>query len=370
MKIGIPKEIKNNEERVALTPVGAMSLVKKGHTVVIEKNAGVGSGFSNEDYEKVGAMIEEDVAKVWLSDMVMKVKEPLSEEYDYLREDLILFTYLHLAPALELTDILIEKGVCSIAYETVQLENGSLPLLTPMSEIAGRMAPQIGGQYLQKINGGSGVLLAGVPGVEKGKVTIIGGGVSGMNAARVAIGLGASVTIMDVNPARLAELDNQFGYSVQTMISNPYTIEQAVKEADLVIGAVLIPGHAAPKLVTREMIKQMKNGSVIVDIAVDQGGIFETADVVSNHDNPVYVREGVIHYAVANMPGAVPRTSTFALTNTTLPYALEIANKGAIEAMKQNKAIAKGVNTIDFKLTNKAVADDQNKKYTPLDELI
>lgn len=370
MKIGVAKEIKNNEDRVALTPAGVLALANAGHTVLIEHDAGLGSGFSNEEYEENGAIITTDVESIWASDMVMKVKEPLKEEYKYFRKNLILFTYLHLAPARELTEALVESGVFSIAYETVQLEDGSLPLLTPMSEVAGRMATQIGTQYLQKTNGGSGILLAGVPGVERGKVAIIGGGVSGLNAAKVAVGLGARVTILDVNAARLAELENIFGNSIQTLISNQFTIQKAVEESDLVIGAVLVPGRRAPRLVTEEMVASMRPGSVIVDIAIDQGGIFETTDEVGTHDDPIYVRHNVTHYAVANMPGAVPRTSTFALTNSTLPYALEIANKGGIQAAKDNSAIFKGVNTFDGQLTIKEVAEDQGVPYTPLDELI
>lgn len=370
MQIGVLKEIKNNEDRVALTPAGAMALVKSGHKVIVQKNAGLASGFSNEEYKEVGVDIVEDPAIVWGSDMVMKVKEPTNEEYKYLHENLIIFTYFHLAPNIELADELLKHKIAAVAYETIQLDNGSLPLLTPMSEVAGRMATQIGTQYLQKTNGGSGILLAGVPGVERGKVTIIGGGVSGLNAAKVAIGLGARVTILDINSARLAELENIFGNGIQTLISNPYTIEKSVAEADLVIGAVLIPGRRAPILVTEDMVKSMRPGSVIVDIAIDQGGIFETTDLIGTHDDPTYTRHGIIHYAITNMPGAVPRTSTFALTNSTLPYALEIANKGLIKAAKENHAISKGINTIDGKMTIRQVAEDQKRVYTPLEDII
>uniref|UniRef100_UPI0035B500A5 alanine dehydrogenase n=1 Tax=Neobacillus sp. TaxID=2675273 RepID=UPI0035B500A5 len=332
MRIGVPKEIKNNENRVAMTPAGVVNLVQFGHEVFVEKGAGLGSGFTDEDYQAAGAKLVNSAEEAWSMEMVMKVKEPLPEEYKYFREGLILFTYLHLAPEPELTKALIEKKVVGIAYETVQLPNGTLPLLTPMSEVAGRMATQVGAQFLEKINGGMGILLSGVPGVQRGKVTIIGGGVAGTNAAKMAIGLGAKVTIIDLNPDRLRQLDDIFGSEVTTLMSNPYNIAEAVKDSDLVIGAVLIPGAKAPKLVTEEMVKSMKKGSVVVDIAIDQGGIFETTDRITTHSDPTYVKHGVVHYAVANMPGAVPRTSTFALTNVTVPYALQIANKGYRQA--------------------------------------
>lgn len=369
MRIGIPKEIKNNENRIAITPAGVVSLVHNGHQVIIEHNAGLGSGFTDQEFEEVGAVIEADVAKVWQSEMVMKVKEPLKEEFHYFYDGLILFTYLHLAPEPELTDSLIENNVTAVAYETMTL-NHTLPLLTPMSEVAGRMSVQVGAQFLEKPKGGEGILLFGVPGVERGKVVIIGGGVAGTNAAKIAIGLGAKVTILDVNPNRLAELDNLFGNHVQTLISNAYHIENKVKEADVVIGAVLIPGAKAPKLVTEKMVKQMKPGAVIVDIAIDQGGIFETTDQITTHDNPTYVKHGVVHYAVANMPGAVPRTSTFALTNATLPYAVAIANKGIVQAAKDNETVSTGINTYQKHLTMAAVAKDQKKEYTPICQLI
>ncbi|MGX7243402.1 alanine dehydrogenase [Enterococcus quebecensis] len=369
MRIGIPKEIKNNENRIAITPAGVVSLINNGHEVVIEHEAGIGSGFTDQEFKDVGAKIETDVGKVWQSDMVIKVKEPLKEEFQYFHDDLILFTYLHLAPEPELTDSLMENNVTAVAYETMSL-NHTLPLLTPMSEVAGRMSVQVGAQFLEKPKGGEGILLFGVPGVERGKVVIIGGGVAGTNAAKIAIGLGAKVTILDVNPHRLAELDDLFGNNVQTLISNAYHIENKVKEADVVIGAVLIPGAKAPKLVTEEMVKQMKPGAVIVDIAIDQGGIFETTDQITTHDNPTYVKHGVVHYAVANMPGAVPRTSTFALTNATIPYAVMIANKGIVQAAKENETVSTGINTYKKHLTMEAVAKDQNKEYTPIGELI
>ncbi|MGP7816964.1 alanine dehydrogenase [Niallia sp. 01092] len=370
MIIGIPKEIKNNENRVAITPSGVSFLKKGGHEVLVENNAGIGSGFTNEEYADAGAKIISAAAEVWnASDMVIKVKEPLASEYVYFRKGLILFTYLHLAAEKELAQALAEKGVTAIAYETIEV-NGKLPLLTPMSEVAGRMAVQIGAQFLEQPHGGKGILLAGVPGVKKGNVTIIGGGIVGTNAAKIAIGLGANVTLLDLNPERLRELDNQFGASLNTVISNPANIEEAVLEADLVIGAVLIPGAKAPKLVTEEMVKKMSPGSVIVDVAIDQGGIFETVDHITTHDNPTYVKHGVVHYAVANMPGAVPRTSTIALTNVTIPYALQIANQGAVAAIENNYAIKQGVNTFDGKITYAPVAKDLGYEYVSVQEVI
>ena len=293
----------------------------------------------------------------------MKVKEPIPSEYQYFREGLILFTYLHLAPEPDLTKALIKNKVIGIAYETVQLANGSLPLLTPMSEVAGRMSAQIGAQFLEKFEGGKGILLSGVPGVRRGKVTIIGGGIAGTNAAKIAIGLGAEVTIIDSNPDRLRQLDDVFGNAISTLMSNPFNIAEAVKDSDLVIGAVLIPGAKAPKLVSEEMVRAMEAGSVIVDIAIDQGGSFETIDHATTHDNPTYVKHGVVHYSVANMPGAVPRTSTIALTNVTVPYALQIANKGYKQACLDNEALCKGINTLDGFVTYKAVADAHSLDY-------
>lgn len=370
MRIGVPKEIKNNENRVAMTPAGVINLVKFGHVVHIEAGAGLGSGFSDADYVDAGAIIVESALEAWSLDMVMKVKEPLPEEYQYFREGLILFTYLHLAPEPELTKALIENKVVGIAYETVQLSNGSLPLLTPMSEVAGRMATQIGAQFLEKVHGGKGILLAGVPGVNRGKVTIIGGGVAGTNAAKMAIGLGASVTIIDLSPDRLRQLDDIFGSDVTTLMSNHYNIAEEVKNSDLVIGAVLIPGAKAPKLVTEEMIQSMSAGSVVVDIAIDQGGIFETTDRITTHDKPTYEKHGVVHYAVANMPGAVPRTSTMALTNVTVPYALQIANKGYKKACLENDALLKGINTLEGYVTYEAVAEAHGLEYAASRELL
>lgn len=358
MIIGVPKEIKNNENRVALTPAGVMSFMKADHKVLVEKDAGVGSGFTNQDYIDAGAEMIENPKDVWAqADMVMKVKEPLPEEYSYFREGLILFTYLHLAAEPDLAEALVNNGVIAIAYETVAV-NRTLPLLTPMSEVAGRMAAQIGSQFLQKSNGGKGILLAGVPGVERGKVTIIGGGVVGANAAKLAIGLGADVTIIDLSADRLRQLDDIFGNQIKTLMSNSLNIAEAVAEADLLIGAVLIPGAKAPKLVTEEMVKAMKPGSVIVDVAIDQGGIVETVDHITTHDNPTYEKHGVVHYAVANMPGAVPRTSTIALTNVTVPYALQIANKGLFKAIFENEALKLGLNTANGEITYEAVAKD------------
>ncbi|MFC4183352.1 alanine dehydrogenase [Saccharococcus thermophilus] len=364
MKIGIPKEIKNNENRVAITPAGVMTLVKAGHEVYVEKEAGIGSGFFDEEYEKAGATIVPSAQDAWAAEMVLKVKEPLPEEYAYFREGLILFTYLHLAAEEALTKELMNKKVIGIAYETVQLANGALPLLTPMSEVAGRMSVQVGAQFLEKPHGGKGILLGGVPGVRRGKVTVIGGGTAGTNAAKIAVGLGAEVTILDINAERLRELDDLFGDRVTTLMSNPYNIAEAVQQSDLVIGAVLIPGAKAPKLVTEEMVRSMSPGSVLVDIAIDQGGIFETTDRVTTHDDPTYVKHGVVHYAVANMPGAVPRTSTLALTNVTIPYALQIANKGYRDACLQNEALLKGINTLNGSVTYEAVAKAHGLSYT------
>jgi alanine dehydrogenase len=370
MKIGIPKEIKNNENRVAITPAGVMTLVKAGHEVYVEKGAGLGSGFFDEEYEKAGATIVPSAQDAWAAEMVLKVKEPLPEEYAYFREGLILFTYLHLAAEESLTKELVNKKVIGIAYETVQLANGALPLLTPMSEVAGRMSVQVGAQFLEKPHGGKGILLGGVPGVRRGKVTIIGGGTAGTNAAKIAVGLGAEVTILDINAERLRELDDLFGNHVTTLMSNPYNIAEAVQQSDLVIGAVLIPGAKAPKLVTEEMVRSMSPGSVLVDIAIDQGGIFETTDRVTTHDDPIYVKHGVVHYAVANMPGAVPRTSTFALTNVTIPYALQIANKGYRDACLQNEALLKGINTLNGSVTYAAVAKAHGLPYTDVRTLL
>ncbi|WLD92366.1 alanine dehydrogenase [Alkalihalobacillus sp. AL-G] len=370
MRIGVPKEIKNNENRIAMTPAGVVSLETAGHQVYIERDAGLGSGFTNEQYQEAGAEIVETALEAWSMEMVMKVKEPLKEEFQYFREGLILFTYLHLAAEPDLTRALIDHKVTGIAYETVQLPNRSLPLLTPMSEVAGRMSTQIGAQFLEKPHGGMGILLGGVPGVKRGKVTVIGGGVAGTNAAKIAVGLGASVTVLDLNPERLRQLDDIFGSDINTLMSNPLNISEAVVESDLVIGAVLIPGAKAPKLVSEEMIKSMRKGSVLVDIAIDQGGIFETTDRITTHDNPTYEKHGVVHYAVANMPGAVPRTSTIALTNVTVPYALQIANKGYVDACTSNENLLKGINTLDGYVTYEAVAEAHGLEYKDAKSII
>ncbi len=371
MIIGIPKEIKDNENRVAVTPAGVRAFLAAGHQVLVEEGCGIGSGFSDDEYHQAGASLTGQAGAVWSkADMVMKVKEPLRSEYPYFRENLILFTYLHLAPEPELTAELMKKHVIAIAYETIQLPDRSLPLLTPMSEVAGRMAVQIGEQFLEKQNHGKGILLGGVPGVLPGRVVIVGGGIVGTNAAKMAIGTGADVTILDVNPDRLRQLDDLFQGRVKTLMSNVYHLEQAVQQADLLIGAVLIPGSRAPKIVTRHMVEKMAKGSVIVDVAIDQGGSIETIDRVTTHSNPTYEQYGVIHYAVANMPGAVPRTSTLALTNTTMAYALQLANKGYRLAIQENAALAKGVNILAGKITYKAVARGLALDYTPLEDAV
>ena len=370
MIIGIPKEIKNNENRVGITPAGVAAFKKYGHEVWIETNAGLGSGFTDQDYSDVGACIVSTAKEAWSAEMVIKVKEPLPEEYKFFYEGLILYTYLHLAPEPELTKALVEKKVTAIAYETIQLDNRALPLLTPMSEVAGRMSIQIGAQFLEKPKGGKGVLLGGVPGVAPGEVVIIGGGIVGTNAAKMAVGMGANVTILDVNIDRLRQLDDMFEGRLKTLASNSYNIAESVKKADLLIGAVLIPGARAPQLVTKEMIQTMRPGSVVVDVAIDQGGSIETIDHITTHSNPTYEKYGVIHYAVANMPGAVARTSTMALTNVTIPYGVEIANKGYIQAALENKSLAKGINVIDGTVTYKAVAEAHGYLYVTINEVL
>ncbi|MBS3970266.1 MAG: alanine dehydrogenase [Clostridia bacterium] len=367
MKIGVPKEIKNNENRVAITPAGAEAFTRSGHTVFIETGAGVGSGFTDEMYKLAGAQITARASDVYLeADMIMKVKEPQAKEFEYFKENQILFTYLHAAAESEVTHALMDRKVIGISYDTVQLPDGTLPLLAPMSEIAGRMATQIGAQFLEKPKGGMGILLGGVPGVPPAHVVIIGGGVVGKNAAKVAFGMGARVTVLDISAARLRYLDDIFGKEIETVVSNYYSIKDTVKSADLLIGAVLIPGTRAPRLVTEEMVKEMKPGSVIVDVAIDQGGCIETIDRITTHSNPVYLKYDVVHYSVANMPGAVARTSTIALTNVTLPYALDIANKGWMTAVKEDEALARGVNMVHGNVTYKAVADALGVEYTPL----
>jgi alanine dehydrogenase len=371
MIVGVPREIKANENRVAITPAGVDELVKAGHTVVVETGAGLGSGISDQEYVASGARLLPAAADVFATaDLILKVKEPLPPEYDLFREEQVLFTYLHLAPDREQTEALMRKKVAAIAYETVQLENGALPLLTPMSEVAGRMSIQVGAQFLEKPYGGRGVLLGGVPGVPPAEVVILGAGTVGYHAAKMAIGMGAQVTILDRNANRLRYLDEILHGNVITVMSNAYNIERAVRYADLLVGGVLIPGAKAPRLVTEEMVKGMKPGAVIVDVAIDQGGCIETIDRATTHADPVYVKHGVVHYAVANIPGAVARTSTYALTNATLPYALEIANKGYRMAVLQNPALAKGINVLKGRVVYKAVAEAHNLAYVPWNELI
>lgn len=371
MIIGVAREIKNNENRVGLTPAGAADLCKAGHTVLMEQGAGFGSGFSDESYVKVGASIIVDKKELFdRAEMIIKVKEPLASEYDLFHEGQILFTYLHLAPEPELTKAMLDKKVIGIAYETIVGRNNTLPLLSPMSEVAGRMSVQIGAQMLEKPWGGKGILLGGVPGVESGQVVIIGGGIVGTNAAKMAVGMGARVTIIDKSGDRLAYLDDIFGGRVTTVMSNSYNIAKWVAKADLLVGAVLVPGAKAPKLVSEEMVKTMEAGSVIVDVAIDQGGSVETIDRVTTHSDPTYTKYGIVHYSVANMPGAVARTSTLALTNATLPYALQIANKGWKQALQQDPGLAKGLNVYNGHITFKAVADDQNLPYTAVAEIL
>ncbi len=364
MTIGVPKEIKDNEARVAVTPAGVKALTEAGHTVLVETEAGAQSGFDDAEYRHAGAEIVGEAGAAWgKADLVVKVKEPIESEYVYFREGLVLFTYLHLAPLPGLTDELLKKKVIGIAYETVRDRQNTLPLLTPMSEVAGRMSVQVGATYLEKERGGRGILLGGVPGVAPANVTIVGGGIVGTNAAKIALGFGAKVTLVDVSLSRLRELDDIFGGRLYTLASNSYNLAQATREADLVIGAVLIPGATAPKIVTRAMVSQMKKGAVIVDVAIDQGGCVETARPTS-HSNPSYKVDGVVHYCVTNMPGAVPHTSTLALTNSTFPYLLRIANLGAREALKQDAGFAEGLNTWMGTLTHRGVAESQQREWT------
>src|SRR5262244_2278179 len=370
MIIGLPKEIKDNEYRVGLTPAGVKTLSDYGHTILVETRAGDGSGISDEEYGAAQGRIVETADEVWQrAEMIVKVKEPVGPEYKRMREGQILFTYLHLAPARELTKALLDHEVIGVAYETITNDEGHLPLLTPMSEVAGRMAIQVGAHYLQRPEGGRGVLMGGVPGVLPAKTVIIGGGVVGINSIKMAVGLAANVTVLDKNLERLRYLDDIFGAKIKTLVSNPYTVQDACANADLVIGAVLIPGASAPMLVTREMLKTMHKGSVIVDVAVDQGGCIETTKPTT-HSDPTFYVDDVLHYCVANMPGAVPRTSTFALTNATLPYALDLANKGFERAIKDDEGLQEGVNTYAGKLTYDAVATSQGLEYTPLESLI
>jgi len=363
MIIGVPKEIKAQENRVAALPAGVVSFVEAGHKVYVQKNAGVGSGFPDDEYIAAGAKIVDTAEEIYAAaDLVYKVKEPLEPEYGLLREGQTVFTYLHLAPDLPQTKALIDSKIIGIAYETVQLPDGSLPLLAPMSAIAGRMSVQVGAYLLQKINKGSGVLLGGVPGVAPGHVVIIGAGHVGFNAMQMAIGLGARVTVLDVSLERLTYIQELMTSRVVTLMSNSYNVAKAVAGADLVVGAVLIPGARAPKLVSKEMVLSMRPGSVIVDVAIDQGGSIETIDRLTSHDEPYYVEHDIVHYSVPNMPGAVPRTSTFALSNATLPYALQLANLGPEAAMRENPALKLGLNVYKGHVTNEGVAESQGLK--------
>ncbi len=370
MIIGLPKEIKTNENRVGLVPGGVQALRSYGHTVLVETKAGMGSGFDDAAYIKAGAKIVKTAKEVYAkADMIIKVKEPIKQEYSLIHRDQILFTYFHFAAAKELTQAMMKAQAVCIAYETVQKPDRSLPLLIPMSEVAGRMAPQEGAKYLEQAMGGRGMLLGGVPGTEPADVVVLGGGIVGTNAAKIAAGFGARVSILDTNLYRLRQLDDIMPKNCTTIMSNPYNVYKAVTHADLVIGSVLIPGAKAPKLVTREMLKDMKRGAVLVDVAVDQGGCFETTKPTT-HENPTYVIDGVIHYCVANMPGAVPMTSTLALTNATLPYAVEIANKGWEKAVQTNEELKLGLNMVDGLITYKGVADAFGYKHTPVETVI
>jgi alanine dehydrogenase len=366
MIIGVPREVKDHESRVGIIPAGVHALVEAGHKVLVEHDAGLLSGFPDDVYQAVGAEIVGEAYHVWSNaDMVVKVKEPTPQEFYLFRQNLVLFTYLHLAPLRELTDALLEKKVTGIAYETVRDRAGTLPLLTPMSEVAGRLSVQVGATCLEKERGGRGVLLGGVPGVPPGNVCIIGGGIVGTNAAKVALGMGAKVTLLDLNLNRLRELDDIFSGRLHTLASNAYNMERAVSEADLVIGGVLIPGAAAPKLVTAQMISRMKRGAVVVDVAIDQGGCIATAHPTT-HSDPTFTVDGVVHYCVTNMPAAVPNTSTLALTNATFPYVMKLARLGANVAVREDAGIAEGVNTMNGYLTYRAVALAQDRTHTPI----
>jgi len=366
MIIGVPKEVKDHEARVGLVPASVSALREAGHRVLVQSSAGLGSSFPDEEYQKCGGEIVATAAEVWsTANLVVKVKEPQPQEYGFFRPGLILFTYLHLAPLPELTSKLVEAGVNAVAYETIRESDGSLPLLTPMSEVAGRMSVQVGAQYLEAPNGGRGVLLGGVPGVAPANVVILGGGIVGHNAARMAFGLGAHVTIIDRNLNRLRELDDIYSSQVVTLASNVVTIRDSVRHADLVVGAVLIPGASAPRLVRRDMLPSMKKGAVMVDVAIDQGGCFETSRPTT-HTDPVYFVDNVLHYCVSNMPAAVPHTSTYALTNATLPYLLELANRGLEGACEHNPAIREGVNTYEGAITYAAVAESQGREWKDL----
>ncbi|MGH1342227.1 MAG: alanine dehydrogenase [Nannocystales bacterium] len=370
MRIGVPQEIKTHEYRVGINPTGVKQLVSAGHTVMVQTGAGISSGFSDETFIAAGAQIGSDAAQVWNeSDMVIKVKEPLPAEFGYFREGLILYTYLHLAAFPELTAELLKNKVTGVAYETITDSNGALPLLRPMSEIAGRMASQVGAASLERFGGGKGLLLGGIPGTRRAQVVILGGGIVGTAAARIAIGLGARVTVLDINADRMHYLEDVFGNSIETLYSNPDTLHESCRKADMVVGAVLVPGAAAPKLVTREHLRSMEDGSVVVDVAVDQGGCIETCRATT-HDAPTFVEEGIVHYCVANMPGAVPQTSTIALTNATIPHAISIANSGVAVAAKADIHLARGINTLAGATVCKPVADAHGLEYTALDSAL
>ncbi|WP_431781466.1 alanine dehydrogenase [Streptomyces chumphonensis] len=370
MKVGIPREVKNNEFRVAITPAGVHELVRGGHQVYVERGAGVGSSIADAEYTGAGATILDTADEVWATaDLLLKVKEPIAEEYHRLRKDQTLFTYLHLAASRECTDALLQSGTTAIAYETVETAGRALPLLAPMSEVAGRIAPQVGAYHLMRSAGGRGVLPGGVPGVHAGKAVVIGGGVSGWNATQIAVGLGFHVTLLDKDISKLREADRIFGTRVRAISSNSFELEKAVLEADLVIGAVLIPGAKAPKLVTNELVSRMKPGSVLVDIAIDQGGCFEDSRPTT-HAEPTFRVHDSVFYCVANMPGAVPNTSTYALTNATLPYILELANRGWAEALRRDAALAKGLNTHDGKVVYGPVAEAHGLPLADLSDLL
>lgn len=371
MIIGVPREIKNNENRVAMTPAGVFTLKQEGHEVLIEKNAGLGSGFEDSDYINVGAKICQSPNEIYqLSDMIVKVKEPQLNEVEMMKEGQTIFAYLHLAAEEELTKKLIEKNITAIAYETVQLADGSLPLLTPMSEVAGRIAVTVGGEFLSKAKGGKGVLLSGVPGVKPAKVTILGAGTVGLNAAKIAVGLGADVTLLNKSPGKLKYIEDIYGSRIKTLSLNELTLAESVRDADLFIGGILVPGAKAPQLVKEYMVKSMKPGSVIVDVAVDQGGCVETTTHATTHDDPIYVKHGVIHYTVANMPGAYARTSTYALTNATLTYIMKLANDGLHQSLLKDESLRKGVNIMDGRCTLESLASSLDLQYTDIDYLI
>ena len=370
MIVGVPKEVKDNEYRVALTPEGSRELTHSGHTVLVQEGAGEGSSLLRERYERAGAEIVPAAKDVWdAADMILKVKEPVADEYDLLREGQILFTYLHLAASKELTELLAQRKVSAVAYETVQLDDGRLPLLTPMSEIAGRMAPHVGARLLEKENGGRGVLMGGVSGVRPAKVLVLGAGMAGSNAAWIAAGMEAEVVVLDKSLDKLRFIDQIHKGRIMTLMSDQLTLEQRVRESDVVIGTVLVPGAKAPKIVSRAMVASMRPGSVVIDISIDQGGCIETSRMTT-HSDPTYTEEGVVHYCVGNMPGAVPNTSTYALTNVTMPYAIAMADRGLEEALREDPALATGLNTYGGAVTNRAVAEAHDLEWTPVSSVV